>query len=117
MYLSYLPLAHAFERAINLFCMYIGATVAFYSGSPTRLTEDSQKCLPTVFIGVPRIFIRIYDKVFENVNKSSEISKKIFNKAYQDKLMQLRNTSVVTHAFWDWLVFSKIKNLLGGRCK
>ena len=48
-YLSYLPLAHVFERVINLFCMYIGATVGFYSGSNMRVVEDAQKLKPTVF--------------------------------------------------------------------
>ena len=117
MYLSYLPLAHVFERVINLFCMYIGATVGFYSGSNLRVVEDAQKLKPTVFISVPRVMLRVYDKIIDNVKKSGELSKLIFEKALKTKLENLHTSGIVTHAFWDRLIFNKIRQSLGGRCR
>ena len=116
-YLSYLPLAHVFERVINLFCMYIGATVGFYSGSNQRVVEDAKILKPTVFISVPRVMLRVYEKIIDNVKKSGEISKIIFEKALKDKLENLHKTGEYTHPLWDRLVFNKIKSSLGGNCK
>ncbi|MCQ2820170.1 MAG: AMP-binding protein [archaeon] len=113
MYMSYLPLAHVFEREINLICIYIGATIAFYSGSPKRLMEDAGKCKPTIFIAVPRVLDKIYDGVVSKVKKSSYIVRSIFEKAYKDKLYNLRNYGIYTHPIWDRLVFKTIRKSMG----
>ena len=82
-YMSYLPLAHVFERVINLMCIYIGATIAFYSGNTSRLIEDAQLAKPTIFIAVPRVLVRIYDGIMKKIESSPRIVKILFNK---DKL-------------------------------
>ena len=117
LYISFLPLAHAFERVINTYCMYLGATVAFYSGSPKRLMEDCQKCKPTVFVCVPRIALRIYDSVMEKVNTSNIISKNLFDIALKEKLVNLYKTGSFTHKLWDKTVFKQIRESIGGRCR
>ena len=117
MYLSYLPLAHAFERVINLFCMYIGACVAFYSGSPLRIVEDAKTCNPTVFIAVPRVMMKVYDKIIDGVKKSNIIKRKLFEQAVKDKLKSLQEMGYYTSAVWDTLVFNKIKSALGTRTR
>jgi len=117
LYISFLPLAHAFERVINTYCMYLGATVAFYSGSPKRLMEDCQKCKPTVFVCVPRIALRIYEGVMDKVNKSNIISKNLFDIALKEKLVNLYKTGSFTHKLWDKTVFKQIRESIGGRCR
>ncbi|CAI5988658.1 unnamed protein product [Closterium sp. NIES-64] len=82
-YLSYLPLAHIFERAAlasmymqvgGLQCLYMqgvavglfsgkGVAVGFYSGKVESLLEDMGALKPTVLFGVPRLFNRrVHDK-------------------------------------------------------
>src|SRR3989338_3072827 len=60
-FLSFLPLSHAFERTA---CYYIGmmagATVA-YARSTTLLADDLKIIRPTIMIAVPRIYERIYN--------------------------------------------------------
>ena len=116
-YMSYLPLAHIFERVINLLCIFIGACIAFYSGKTSRLLEDSQKAKPTVFIGVPRVFDRIYEGVIGKVKKLGTLARMLFEKAYTDKLFYLRRDGVYTHFFWDTLIFKKIRDSIGGRLR
>lgn len=116
-YMSYLPLAHVFERVINLMCIYIGATIAFYSGNTKRLMEDAQLIKPTVFIAVPRVIERMYEGIMNKINGSSKIVKLIFNRAYNDKLNYLRKTGIYTHAFWDNIIFQKTRELIGGRLR
>ena len=117
LYISFLPLAHAFERVINTYCMYLGATVAFYSGSPKRLMEDCQKCKPTVFVCVPRIANRIYDSIMDKVNATNIISKNLFEIALKDKLVNLYKTGIFTHKIFDKTVFKQIRESIGGRCR
>jgi len=62
-HLSYMPLAHIFERVILSQALFAGASVAFYRGDPIYLIEDLQACRPTVMIAAPRVLNKIYDKV------------------------------------------------------
>jgi len=59
-FLSFLPLAHAFERTVGYYLpMMAGCTVA-YARSVERLREDLLSIRPTVMLSVPRVYDRIY---------------------------------------------------------
>jgi long-chain acyl-CoA synthetase len=62
-HLSYLPLAHIFERIFMSQVLCAGASVAFYRGDPLLLVEDLQACRPTIMPVVPRVLNKLYDKV------------------------------------------------------
>jgi long-chain acyl-CoA synthetase len=62
-HLSYLPLAHIFERIVMAQVLCAGASVAFYRGDPLLLVEDLQACRPTILPVAPRVLNKIYDKV------------------------------------------------------
>ena len=62
-HLSYLPLAHIFERIIQCQMYIAGASIAFFRGDPLLLIEDLQACRPTVLPAAPRVLNKIYDKV------------------------------------------------------
>lgn len=62
-HLSYLPLAHIFERAVMCQMLSSGASVAFFRGDPQLLVEDLQACRPTMMPVAPRVLNKIYDKV------------------------------------------------------
>lgn len=48
--------------------MYVsGASIGFYSGDLRRLTDDIIAVSPTVFAGVPRVFLRMYDKIWQGM--------------------------------------------------
>uniref|UniRef100_A0A3Q7IF77 Long-chain-fatty-acid--CoA ligase n=1 Tax=Solanum lycopersicum TaxID=4081 RepID=A0A3Q7IF77_SOLLC len=54
-YLSYLPLAHIFDRAIEECFIRHGASIGFWRGDVKLLTEDLGELKPTVFCAVPRV--------------------------------------------------------------
>lgn len=58
-FLSYLPLAHIFDRVAEEFYLSIGAKIGFWQGNPKLLTDDIAALKPTLFVGVPRIFERV----------------------------------------------------------
>jgi len=63
--LSYLPLAHVFERGLQTIFFMHGAHLGFSSGDVKLLTDDLMALKPTVFPTVPRLLNRMYDKVGE----------------------------------------------------
>jgi len=69
-FLSVLPLAHAFERIIGCYLpMMAGATVAF-ARSPELLREDLAIIRPSILLAVPRLYERIHSSLVESVQKS-----------------------------------------------
>jgi long-chain acyl-CoA synthetase len=63
LYLSFLPLSHAFERTVGYYVpMMAGSTVA-YARSVQRLPEDLAAVRPTVLVSVPRIYERAYARI------------------------------------------------------
>lgn len=113
---SYLPLAHVFERSTLAFLQSYGASAGFYQGDLLLLMDDLAELQPTVFVSVPRLFNRVYDKIIQGVAAAGGLKKLLFDRALAAKLAGLSD-GYTTHALWDALVFSKIRMVLGGRVK
>ena len=62
-YVSYLPLAHMMERICQAMMLQSGGRIGFYRGDVKLLIEDIQALRPTLFVSVPRLLNRVYDKV------------------------------------------------------
>jgi long-subunit acyl-CoA synthetase (AMP-forming) len=62
--LSYLPLAHIFERAwIEGFALVDGRTHMFFAETLDTFLADLQRARPTLFISVPRLWLKFYQGV------------------------------------------------------
>lgn len=62
--LSYLPLAHIFERAwIEGAALIDGRTHMFFAESLDTFLADLQRARPTLFISVPRLWLKFYQGV------------------------------------------------------
>lgn len=72
-HLSYLPLAHIFERVVISQVFMSGASVAYYRGDPTLLIEDMQACRPTILAAAPRVLNKIHDKVLFHLAAGSVV--------------------------------------------
>jgi long-chain acyl-CoA synthetase len=62
-FLSVLPLAHAFERTIGYYLPMMGGSRVVYARSVEGLQEDLATIRPTVLVAVPRLYERIYEAV------------------------------------------------------
>jgi len=113
--LAYLPLAHMYERIMEILTIRGGSKVGYFRGDTLLLLEDLAACQPTVFCGVPRLFNRIYDKIMTQINESSFLKKKLFHQAYTWKKKNLEANGDLTSKF-DF-VFSKIRNVFGGKVR
>ncbi|XP_048529323.1 long chain acyl-CoA synthetase 6, peroxisomal-like isoform X2 [Triticum urartu] len=115
-YISYLPLAHIYERANQIALLHYGVAIGFYQGDNLKLMDDLAALRPTVFASVPRLYNRIYSAITNAVKDSGGLKERLFRTAYNAKRQALvngRNPSPM----WDKLVFNKIKARLGGRVR
>ena len=62
-YISYLPLAHMFERVCQTVLLSLGGSIGFYQGDIKKLIDDIKEVQPTIFCTVPRVLNRVYSKV------------------------------------------------------
>lgn len=116
-HLSYLPLAHIYERVIATAITSVGASIGFYQGDVLKLTDDLCTLKPTIFISVPRLLNRVYDKVMSGVNEKPWLLQKLFKFALSSKLKALKETGTLDHWIFDSLVFKQIREKFGGRVR
>ena len=63
--LSYLPLAHSFERSwVEAASLVDGNTHLFFAESLDTFLQDLQRARPTLFISVPRLWLKFQQGVF-----------------------------------------------------
>ncbi|KAF5736849.1 Long chain acyl-CoA synthetase 7 [Tripterygium wilfordii] len=115
-YISYLPLAHIYERANQVALAYSGVAVGFYQGDNLKLMDDMAALRPTLFCSVPRLYNRIYAGIMNAVKTSGGLRERLFNSAYNAKKNAMLNGKNPS-PMWDRLVFNKIKARLGGRVR
>ncbi|NP_001166574.1 long-chain-fatty-acid--CoA ligase 5 [Cavia porcellus] len=111
--ISYLPLAHMFERIVQAVVFSCGARVGFFQGDIRLLSDDMKTLKPTVFPTVPRLVNKIYDKVQSEAN--TPLKKFLLNIAVLSKFSEVKNGIIRRDSLWDKLIFSKLQNSLGGR--
>jgi len=79
--LSYLPLAHSFEKLIFVYGLLIGGSCGFYSGDTLKILDDLQALKPTIFISVPRLFNKVYEKIMAGAKDKPYFKQVLFNRA------------------------------------
>ncbi|KAH6820496.1 AMP-dependent synthetase and ligase family protein [Perilla frutescens var. hirtella] len=118
-YLSYLPLAHIFDRVIEECFINHGASIGFWRGDVKLLTEDIGELKPTIFCAVPRVLERIHSGLQQRISAGGFIKQTMFNFAYALKLRNMKKGRKHTEAapLCDKVVFSKVKQGLGGNVR
>jgi long-chain acyl-CoA synthetase len=115
-YLSFLPLAHVFERLAGHFLAFAaGATVA-YAESPDSLREDLALVGPTTATSVPRVYERLYDAMRRQAG--SGLRRRVFEWATDVARRRHGGDGGALLALQarlaDRLVFSEVREALGG---
>jgi len=71
--LSVLPLSHVFERQAMYMYLYCGMAV-YFAESLLTIGPNLREVRPTVFVGVPRIFEKVYARVRERAAEAGRLS-------------------------------------------
>ena len=116
-HLSFLPLAHIFERIIITGFMISAAKIGFISTNVKNMMEDMNILGPNIICLVPRVMQRIRTKVFENFNSLDLWKKELAYKAYYTKLENFRKYGIINHVIYDQIIFKRIRAMFGGKVK
>ncbi|XP_054144260.1 long-chain-fatty-acid--CoA ligase 6 isoform X2 [Melozone crissalis] len=111
-HISYLPLAHMFERMVQSVVYCHGGRIGFFQGDIRLLSDDMKALRPTIFPVVPRLLNRMYDKIFSQADTS--LKRWILEFAARRKKAEVRNGIIRNDSLWDKLFFNKIQASLGG---
>jgi len=93
--LSILPVWHIFERALEMFSIYRGAST-FYT-NVRSLGDDLKNVQPTFMASAPRLWENIYAKILDGVQKSHPVRRFLFHtgyglaEIYKNSLFYLKN--------------------------
>ncbi|XP_029106783.1 long-chain-fatty-acid--CoA ligase 6 isoform X2 [Scleropages formosus] len=113
--ISFLPLAHMFERLIQSVVYCHGGRIGFFQGDIRLLAEDMKALRPTIFPVVPRLLNRMYDKIFSQAK--NPVKRWLLNFAAKRKAAEVQSGVIRSDSVWDKIFFSKIQASLGGRLR
>jgi long-chain acyl-CoA synthetase len=74
-FLSVLPIHHTYECTCGFLCpLFMGSSV-HYARSLKTVSEDMQKAKPTIFLGVPLLYDKLFKRVMKNIQDDKIKSK------------------------------------------
>src|SRR5687768_6627095 len=123
--LSFLPLSHGFERLVSYVYLLRGVTIIFAESFDT-IGRDVGLVKPTVITGVPRVYEKMHGRISEKGQSGSSAKAALFRWAMGvaasrgSVLLRGRRPGpllALQIAVADRLVFSKIRDGVGGRIK
>uniref|UniRef100_A0A8C0GZD6 Arachidonate--CoA ligase n=1 Tax=Chelonoidis abingdonii TaxID=106734 RepID=A0A8C0GZD6_CHEAB len=110
--ISFLPLAHMFERVIQSVVYCHGGRIGFFQGDIRLLSDDMKALRPTIFPVVPRLLNRMYDKIFSQAD--TPLKRWLLEFAAKRKKAEVQSGIIRNDSLWDKLFFNKIQASLGG---
>jgi len=123
--LSFLPLTHVYERAWTFFCLY-KAIVVYYLEDTNLVREALAEVRPTLMCAVPRFYEKIFATVHDKADASSFAKRMLFKLAVKTgrRVLTLKEQNrkpsfllKKAYNFFDKLVYTKLKAVLGGHIK
>ena len=119
--LSYLPMCHSYERMAGYYLAFTAGCTVYIAESIESVAELMKEVRPTIMTSVPRLFERIQARVLGAVERDKPIKQKIFRWAMRvgaEKIKGATSPSLsLQYALADKLVFSKIRDRVGGRLR
>ncbi len=125
LFLSFLPVSHAFERTVGHFLVVASGSEIAYAEDVTTLMRDMPEVKPTVMISVPRL----YEKIYSGVNakmEASAVKKVLFDRAQalgmerfelKQKGRDLDGLKAIEWKVLDHLVNAKLREKMGGNLR
>uniref|UniRef100_A0A672PAB8 Arachidonate--CoA ligase n=1 Tax=Sinocyclocheilus grahami TaxID=75366 RepID=A0A672PAB8_SINGR len=110
-HISYLPLAHMFERVVQGVILMHGARIGYFQGDIRILMDDLMTLKPTVFPVVPRLLNRMFDRA------RSPLKRRILEFAFRRKENEIKSGIMRRDSVWDKIVFKKVQASVGGHVR
>lgn len=118
---SFLPLCHVYERMLSYVYQSNGLSI-YYAESLDTISDNLKEVKPHMFVTVPRLLEKVYDKILAKGQALTGIKKMLFFWALNLGMKYELNTN---QGFWynfqlklaNKLIFSKWREALGGNIK
>ncbi len=122
-FLSFLPLSHAYEHtAGQFFPLSIGAQI-YYAEGAEALALNMVEARPTIVTAVPRLYETLHRRIMREIERRGGRKKTLFlsavelgRRAYEEPETLTLPDRVANKAL-DWLVRRKVRARFGGRLK
>lgn len=118
--LSFLPLAHIYQRVGEHTALTAGSAIGYFHGNIAELVDDLKTLRPTTFAGVPRLYNRFGTAIKEATVEQSGFKGALSRHVVSTKLASLKNRDCPTnkHALYDRIWSRKVVSAFGlDRCK
>jgi long-chain acyl-CoA synthetase len=121
-FLSFLPLSHAYEHTMGQFYPLVMGSQIYYSEGLDKLASNIEETRPTIIVVVPRLFEVLRQRVMRNAEKGNWFERKLF--ALTISIGSKRQTGVdiswweaLVDRYLSPLVRKKVSAKFGGRVK
>jgi long-chain acyl-CoA synthetase len=123
--LLFLPLAHIVAKLTVMLQLRVGFVTSF-AASMEQAAEDCAEVRPTFIVGVPRVYEKIQEAILDIIGRGGDVEKRVFDWALGvgRKVSDLRVSGrepgtmlALEERAAERLVFSRIKERLGGRIR
>ena len=121
-FLSLLPLSHAYEHTTGLYLPILLASEIYHLTAPDQLAQALKDIRPTMMTTVPRLCEVLHDRMHQSINNASGLEQRLAQltlrlghaRANQTRLPILQ---MITDHILTFLVRRKIRDHFGGRLK
>ncbi|MBE9536768.1 MAG: long-chain fatty acid--CoA ligase [Proteobacteria bacterium] len=126
LFLSFLPLSHAFERTVGYYVPLLSGSTIAYVEAIDKIAQNMAEVCPTVVVAVPRFYEKTFAAIMENVRSMSVWKRRFFGwsldvghkaAALRDAAGTLPLTLRIKEFFAHLLVLRKIRKKMGGRIR
>jgi long-chain acyl-CoA synthetase len=120
-FLSFLPLSHAYEHSAGqFFPIGLGAQI-YYSEGLEKLSSNIEEVRPTIMVVVPRLFEVLRTRILKTVQKQGKVANYLMDRALTigEKKLQgtKRKRDMPMNVILDRALRPKIRKRFGGRMK
>ncbi|BHH84985.1 AMP-dependent synthetase/ligase [Desulforhopalus sp. 52FAK] len=122
--LSFLPLSHVLERTGGYYVTLLHGNHIAFAENVAAVMENMVEIRPTSMVSVPRLFEKIYSRIYESVHQMPQIRRNLFHQAIEVGREYVHKKYVtkeplgllnLRYQIYDQLVFKKIRARFGGR--
>ena len=75
--LSFLPLNHIYERMLSYVYLFNGSPI-YYAESMDTIADNLREVKPQMFVTVPRLLEKVYDRIMQKGGELTGVKKKLF---------------------------------------
>jgi long-chain acyl-CoA synthetase len=115
--LSFLPLAHIFERMVMMFYISQGIKI-YFSDNIKNVGNLLKEFSPTLMTSVPRVLEKVFARIENGIETASFFKKILGKKALKRALIKdVKSSKNLYDRFFDKLIYQKFRFALGGKMR